>query len=343
MPTSAKAQTRDAPRNPCHNLTNALRHPRPPRRTRPRRHPVGPRRSASAGVPDAAAPGGGPDRHGGAPDRRPVRGQAAEPYAANALQSQVSRLRKRLSLDIEATPAGYRLAVGPDDVDVHRFERLAAEGERALTAGDPSQAAALLGEALGLWRGPALADLPAAFGGRLDEIRLTAAQTRIEAELALGSGGGLVPELRELIAAHPLSERLYGQLMRALHADGRPAEALAVYEEVRRVLADELGADPSAELSGLHVELLRGREPARGRGVPAQLTRFVGRTDELARIDTLLARARLVTLTGPGGAGKTRLAAEVARDRADVCWAELAPLAAWGAGAVRAARGARGA
>ncbi|MFB7749031.1 BTAD domain-containing putative transcriptional regulator, partial [Streptomyces sp. NPDC056121] len=225
--------------------------------------------------------------------------------AANALQSQVSRLRKRLSLGIETTPAGYRLAVGPDDVDVHRFERLAAEGERALTAGDPSRASALLGEALGLWRGPALADLPAAFGSRLDEIRLTAAQTRIEAELALGSGGGLVPELRELIAAHPLSERLYGQLMRALHADGRPAEALAVYEEVRRVLADELGADPSAELSALHLELLRGREPARGRGVPAQLTRFVGRTDELSRIDALLAGARLVTLTGPGGAGKT--------------------------------------
>ncbi|MFB7995857.1 BTAD domain-containing putative transcriptional regulator [Streptomyces sp. NPDC056002] len=247
--------------------------------------------------------------------------------AANALQSQVSRLRKRLSLDIEAIPAGYRLSVGPDDVDVHRFERLAAEGERALTAGDPSRASALLGEALGLWRGPALADLPATFAGRLDEIRLTAAQTRIEAELALGSAGGLVPELRELISAHPLGERLYGQLMRALHADGRPAEALAVYEEVRRVLADELGADPSAELSALHRELLRGREPARGRGVPAQLTRFVGRTDELSRIDALLAGARLVTLTGPGGAGKTRLAAEAARDRADVCWAELAPLA----------------
>ncbi|MFF2504692.1 BTAD domain-containing putative transcriptional regulator [Streptomyces sp. NPDC058067] len=254
-------------------------------------------------------------------------GEAPPAGAANALQSQVSRLRKRLSLDIGATPAGYRLAVGPDDVDVHRFERLAAEGGQALTAGDPARASALLHEALGLWRGPALADLPAAFGSRLEEVRLTAAQTRIEAELALGSGAGLVPELRDLIAAHPLSERLYGQLMRALHAGGRPAEALAVYEEVRRVLTDELGADPSAELSALHLELLRGREPARGRGVPAQLTRFVGRTDELSRIGALLAGSRLVTLTGPGGAGKTRLAAEAARDRPGVCWAEIAPLA----------------
>ncbi|MGW1894289.1 ATP-binding protein [Streptomyces sp. NPDC002004] len=266
--------------------------------------------------------------------------------AANALQSQVSRLRRRLGLEIAGTATGYRLAVDPDTVDVHRFERLAREGRRALAAGDAGRAAGLLREGLGLWRGPALADLPdgQALVARLDELRFAAVQDRIEADLALGGGSALVPELRELIAAHPLGERLYGQLMRALHAAGRPAEALTVYEAARRTLADELGTDPSAELSALHRELLQGREPVRQQGVPAQLTRFVGREEELARIDELLARTRLVTLTGPGGAGKTRLAIEAARawaDRArkpgargvrgdgsgeDVCYVELAPL-----------------
>lgn len=249
--------------------------------------------------------------------------------AANALQSQVSRLRKRLGLDIEATPTGYRLTVSPEDVDLHRFERLAREGRRLLGSGDHGRAAALLREALGLWRGPALAELPGAapLVTRLEELRLAAVQDRVDADLAVGGGPDLVPELRELISGQPLSERLYGQLMRALHAAGRPAEALAVYEEVRRALADALGADPSAELSALHLELLRGQGPARQRGVPAQVTRFIGRADELARIGALLADARLVTLIGPGGAGKTRLAVEAARALPDVCFVELAPLA----------------
>ncbi|WP_447040221.1 BTAD domain-containing putative transcriptional regulator [Streptomyces sp. DSM 118878] len=248
--------------------------------------------------------------------------------AGNALQSQVSRLRKRLGLDIRAAPPGYLIAVSPEDVDLHRFERLAHEGRRALGSGDHAGAAALLKEALGLWRGPALADLPDArpLVARLDEQRLAATQDRAEADLALGGGPALVPELRELIAAHPLSERPRALLMRALRAAGRPAEALTVYEEARQALADALGTDPSAELSALHLELLRGREPARQRGVPAQLTRCVGRTDELARIGALLAGARLVTLIGPGGAGKTRLAIEAARPLPDVCYVELAPL-----------------
>ncbi|MFJ2768256.1 BTAD domain-containing putative transcriptional regulator [Streptomyces sp. NPDC087300] len=249
--------------------------------------------------------------------------------AANALQSQVSRLRKRLGLDIEAVPTGYRLAVSPEDVDLHRFERLAREGRRLLGTGEHARAAALLTEALGLWRGRALADLPDATAllVRLDELRLAAVQDRVDADLALGGGPGLVPELRELISARPLTERLYGQLMRALHADGRSAEALTVYEEARCALADALGTDPSAELSALHLELLRGQEPARQRGVPAQVTRFIGRADELAGIGARLADARLVTLTGPGGAGKTRLAVEAARALPDVCFVELAPLA----------------
>ncbi|MFD9909313.1 BTAD domain-containing putative transcriptional regulator [Streptomyces sp. NPDC059063] len=255
--------------------------------------------------------------------------------AANALQSQVSRLRRRLGPSgaaIEATPTGYRFAVSPDDVDAHRFERLAREGREALAAGEPVRAAGLLRDALALWRGPALADLPGAHGAgtRLDELRTAAVQDRIDADLATGGGPDLVPELRELLAARPLSERLYGQLMRALHAGGRAAEALAVFEEARGTLARELGADPSAELSALHLELLRGAEPARRPGVPAQLTPLVGRERELARIRELLADGRLVTLTGPGGTGKTRLAVEAAQEGAasvDVCFVELAPLA----------------
>ncbi|MBT2398026.1 BTAD domain-containing putative transcriptional regulator [Streptomyces sp. ISL-100] len=255
--------------------------------------------------------------------------------AANALQSQVSRLRRRLGVTIESLPAGYRLVADPDDVDAHRFERLSRAGHRALAEGDPSRAAELLREALGLWRGAALADLTGvpfaeARAAGLDELRLAALQDRVDANLALGGGPELVPELRELIAVHPLRERLYGQLMRALHAGGRPAEALAVYEQARRRLADELGADPSAELAALHLELLRGQSAERAaapRGVPSQLTSFVGRGEELERIGRLLGAERLVTLTGPGGAGKTRLAVEAAgRWAGTVCYVELAPL-----------------
>ncbi|WP_030346522.1 ATP-binding protein [Streptomyces sp. NRRL S-1022] len=260
----------------------------------------------------------------------------AEPPAGalGALQSQISRLRRRLAphTRIDAVPAGYTLAVGPDTVDAHRFARLATEGRGALTAGDHPRAAALLRDALALWRGPALPDLPDAHAdrARLEELRLAVVQDRIEAELGTGGGPELVPELRALLRERPLDERLYGQLMRALHAAGRPAEALAVFGEARRTLADELGADPSPGLSALHLRLLRDGTgaPARPR-LPAQLTRFVGRETELARIDRALAGSRLVTLTGPGGVGKTRLALEAARARtgAGVCLVELAPLA----------------
>ncbi|MGW4345526.1 BTAD domain-containing putative transcriptional regulator [Streptomyces sp. NPDC004690] len=260
----------------------------------------------------------------------------AEPPAgaANALQSQISRLRRRLGphAPIEAVPAGYRLAVPPGAVDAHRFARLAAQGRTALAAGDPARAADRLRAALALWRGPALPDLPDAHAetARLAELRLTAVQDRVEADLALGGGPELVAELRALLADQPLAERLYGQLMRALHAAGRPAEALTVYEDARRALADELGADPSPELSALHLELLRQTRPAPHRPrLPAQLTGFVGRDGELARIAALLTApdARLVTLTGPGGAGKTRLAVEAARAHPDAYLVELAPLA----------------
>ncbi|MGW4421860.1 BTAD domain-containing putative transcriptional regulator [Streptosporangium sp. NPDC004631] len=254
--------------------------------------------------------------------------------AVNAIQAQVSRLRRNLPGDlIEFHGAGYRLAVDADDVDVHRFERLTREGRRFLVAGHHERAARSLRDALGLWRGPALAnvaDAPFAPSQvtRLEEVRLAAREDLVEAELVLPEGTSTA-ELRHLVATHPLRERLRGQLMRALHSAGRQAEALAVFEEVRRLLADELGADPSPELAALHLAILRGGvvsrgaevprgEGARERGVgqrlPAQLTSFVGREEELRRIDALRG-SRLITLTGPGGIGKTRLAIEAAGRR----------------------------
>ncbi len=245
--------------------------------------------------------------------------------AAEALQSQVSRLRRRLRDGgapdglVEFTPAGYRLAVDPQDVDVHRFERLTAE---ARATPGPAAKRKLFTEALALWRGPALdglADPPRA--ARLAELRLAATEERVEAELALGHHERLVAELRELAGEHPLRERLTAQLIRALHGSGRSAEALTAFAEIRERLADELGADPSPELADAHVAALRAAEPAPARRVPVPLTGFVGRT-ELEHLKAALADARLVTLTGPGGAGKTRLAIEAAVGEA--CFVELA-------------------
>ncbi|GII33267.1 BTAD domain-containing putative transcriptional regulator [Planotetraspora mira] len=263
----------------------------------------------------------------------------AEPPASatNALQAQVSRLRQQIGDLVVRHPAGYRLAVEPDDVDALRFERLAAEGRRALASGDHHAAAALLREALGLWRGPALADIPdapfaATETARLEELRLDTAEDLAEAALALGEHRDLLPELHRRVTAHPLRERSRGQLMRALYASGRQAEALAAFEDARRRLADELGTDPSAELASIHLAVLRSDpslSPASAarRSIPAQLTTMVGRTDELRLIDALLSEARLVTLTGPGGTGKTRLATEAAGRRSGgVCFVELAPL-----------------
>ncbi|WP_214326133.1 BTAD domain-containing putative transcriptional regulator [Nonomuraea sediminis] len=255
--------------------------------------------------------------------------------AANALQSQVSRLRRALGRDlVEFHPGGYRLALAEDEVDAHRFERLAAAGRRALDSGDPRTAAGLLREALGLWRGAALADAPhaAAAASGLEELRLSATEDRVEADLALGLHREVVAELRRLLDDHPLRERPRAQLMRALHGGGRQAEALTVYEEGRRLLDDELGVTPGPDLVQAHLAILRStpaEPPAPGhrRGMRAQLTSFVGRDAELDQLGGLLAGTRLVTLVGPGGAGKTRLAAEAAeRVRGDVCLAGLAPV-----------------
>ena len=290
-------------------------------------------------------------------------GQAGPADSGNALQALVSRLRHAAGTGIvEHRAGGYRLAVDPDDVDAARFERLVAQGRTALAAGDPCTGAALLREALSLWRGPALVDVEdAAFAAgpvaRLEELRLAATEDRIEADLALGRGAELAPEAEELATAHPLRERLRGQLMRVLYLAGRQGDALAVYEDTRRLLAERLGVDPSPALSAVHLAILRAdpalgqpssneadpalRQPSsngpapalstslappaastplasgtyrpdRTSNLPAQLTSFVGRDEELNRVSKLLGESRLVILTGPGGTGKTRLAIETA-------------------------------
>jgi predicted ATPase len=264
--------------------------------------------------------------------------------ANNALQTLVSRLRRAFGDTgvIAQSQAGYRLAVAPDEVDAHRFEQLAAEGARALRGGDPRAAGRCLTEALALWRGPALADTPsealASHASRLEDLRLGAVLDRVDADLAVADPAALVPELEVLAAEHPLHERLAGQLMRALGGSGRQADALLVYERLRARLADELGVDPSAELQQVHLGLLRGEFGARQQtprrtNLKAQLTSFVGRDDEVARIGKSLEQFRLVTLVGPGGAGKTRLAGEAAArviDSADdgVWMVELAQITA---------------
>ncbi|MDV5143677.1 BTAD domain-containing putative transcriptional regulator [Streptomyces sp. SBC-4] len=253
-----------------------------------------------------------------------------------ALQALVGRLRRALGHEaiVSAPGGGYRLAVDPDAVDLHRFERLAAEGSAALSGGDAVRAAALLDEALGLWRGPALADLPGRDADplvvRLEQRHTRARRDRFAADLDLGRAVDVLAPLAALAAGHPLDEPVQALRIRALRATGRPAEALAAYEEVRTGLADRLGTDPGPELRALHAELLGapapGLAPDRNGRLPARLTSFIGRDGELGALAAGWAERRLVTLTGPGGVGKTRLALEAAEtfDGGPVHVAELA-------------------
>ncbi|MGW1977430.1 BTAD domain-containing putative transcriptional regulator [Streptomyces sp. NPDC001889] len=263
--------------------------------------------------------------------------------APAAVQALVGRLRRAIGREAVASAegGGYRLLAEPDQIDLHRFDRLTGEGSRALEQGDASKAATLLDEALELWRGPVLADLPdrAAEAARWETRRLEARRARLTALLALGRAEEALPELTALCEAHPIDEALHSLRLRALRATDRPAEALAAYDTLRRDLAARLGTDPGPALRALHAELLAAR-PAPGSipaGSPppgnlrARLTSFVGRERDIAVLREDLAAARLVTLLGPGGAGKTRLAQEVAElvaERApDGVWfAELAPV-----------------
>ncbi|MFJ9677221.1 BTAD domain-containing putative transcriptional regulator [Streptomyces sp. NPDC101194] len=272
--------------------------------------------------------------------------------AVGALQALVGRLRRALGhAAVASAENGYRLAVEPDAVDLYRFERLAAEGARALEEGDAAKAQTVVADALALWRGPVLADLPdrGAVAARWAARRLDARRTGLAAALALGRADEVLPELLALCAEHPIDEPLQALRLRALRDAGRPAQALAAYDEMRTLLADRLGTDPGPELRSLHAELLhqaperplmaaepvpaaRTRAPAVPQGnLRARLTSFVGREDDIDALHEDLSHTRLVTLLGPGGAGKTRLSQEAAESFAaawpDGVWlAELAPV-----------------
>jgi predicted ATPase/DNA-binding SARP family transcriptional activator/peroxiredoxin len=253
--------------------------------------------------------------------------------AAKALQVHVSQLRKLLDKERLQTKApGYLLRVEPEELDLNRFLRLRAEGRHA--------------EALSLWRGAPLADfVDQRFArseiARLDELRLSCLEDRLENDLAAGRHSALVGELDALVKEHPLRQRLRAQLMLALYRSGRDAEALEVYKRARRVLVEELGIEPSRELQELQRAILnqdpsleRALQPAREMAaLPAAANPLIGRQSELSALrGLLLGQARLVTLTGAGGSGKTRLALEVATSlQADfeewVGFVPLAPLA----------------
>ncbi|MFF9814724.1 ATP-binding protein [Streptomyces sp. NPDC014006] len=257
--------------------------------------------------------------------------------ALAALQALVGRLRRALGKDaVASSPGGYRLVAAEYDVDLYVFERLVGHGTRALADGDAGTAARTLDDALALWRGPALADLPdRTAAARPEALRREAIRARAEALLLIGRAADAVPELRELTTAHPYDEPLHALLIRALRDTGRTADALAAYETARRTLADGLGTDPGAELRALYGELLAPAavppvpSPRRTGNLRPRLTSFVGREPELAAIRSELHRARLVTLTGPGGSGKTRLAEETAAGLPQAWLVELAPLDRW--------------
>jgi predicted ATPase/DNA-binding SARP family transcriptional activator len=259
-------------------------------------------------------------------------GEAPPPTATNALQVQVHALRKRLGAErIAREGVGYRLCREPGELDLERFEELTERGRAELADANPDAAAATLRQALELWRGPAYEDVRyEAFAqaevARLEELRLAALEDRIEADLALGRHRELVSELEALVAEHHGRERLCGQLMLALYRSGRQTAALDVFQHARETMRDELGLDPGPELQELQQAILR-QDPALAveapevrarRRLPAPETPLVGRTAELAELKELLRGGiRLVTLTGAGGIGKTRLALQAGHELAE--------------------------
>jgi DNA-binding SARP family transcriptional activator len=260
-------------------------------------------------------------------------GEEPPDRAANLISVYVFRLRRVLGDPdgrvLTTRAPGYQLLLDPGDLDAGRFEELAGQGRRAMAAGDFQRAAGVLAEALGLWRGRALADVPsstlvAAEAGRLEESRLAALELRIEADVGCGLHAQLVPELHRLLSDQPLREGLWSLLIRALDGAGRHAEALAAYGQARQVIADELGVDPGPELQRLYQAMLTAdriprRPPAAARAapsarspapdtsarkaragssrrVPAQLPAdvpdFTGRDAPLTRLRGLVAEAR---------------------------------------------------
>ena len=282
---------------------------------------------------------------------------------AKGLHVHVSRLRRALAAGhsdpdgerLVTTAGGYVLRVGPEELDVQRCERLIGEGRSLLAAGRPDQALAALSGAVELWRGDVLADFQYdAFAqgeiARLGELRAAVLEERIAVEMLLGREAQVLGELERLVRDYPYRERLRGQLMLALYRTGRQAEALAAYRAARSALVDELGIEPSVELRQLHEAILAqdgallqtdpgqpaapagattdGRAPGHVH-LPVQATPLIGRERELAELMTLADSHRLITLTGTGGTGKTRLGMAFAAGLADrypdgVWWVPLA-------------------
>ena len=273
-------------------------------------------------------------------------GAALPANPGNALQVRVSKLRRALAAAgapselVVTRPPGYLLDIPRDRVDALRFTDQVAAARTAAHA-DPAAAARRYREALAAWHGPALAEfVDAAWAGpeavRLTELQLAAREELVDLEVAAGRHSEVLGELEELTAAHPLRERLHARLMLALYRAGRQADALAAYQRARNLLDAELGLEPSSELRDLQEAILQQRAdlavPALATSsrapeaavservaprLPARLTSFLGRDADLHRMGELLQTARLVTVTGPGGVGKTSLALEVARATAE--------------------------
>ncbi|HEY7047873.1 MAG TPA: BTAD domain-containing putative transcriptional regulator [Jatrophihabitantaceae bacterium] len=256
-------------------------------------------------------------------------------HGKGAIQTCVRRLRRALGDEVVRTQgAGYRIDAGPDELDLKRFRALMAGGEQAVAAGDDAGAAARFGEAVALWRGPALANVESDVLHRedvaaLNEQRLAVWQHWADAELRLGRPP--IAELTRLIGEHPLHEPFWQQLMQALHQAGRTADALAAYRQLSAVLADELGLDPSPPLQDLHQAILTGdaplpaaaaAAPAPPRQLSAAIDGFRGRSEELAQLAKMVGAgsgnsAIIATIEGTAGVGKTTLAVRFAHEVAD--------------------------
>ena len=274
-------------------------------------------------------------------------GDALPTNAANALQAVVSRLRRALGEDgvVVTKKPGYALQIAPEAIDATRFEGLLVRA-RQLDADDAATASRLLTEALRLWRGSPYADFAyedfaREERARLEDLHVSVLEEKIAADLSLGRNGEALARLERLIPAYPLREGLRGLLMLALYRAGRQGDAIAAYQETRRVLNDDLGLDPGPELEDIYKRILQHdpslqprsdlQETPRLTNLRTRITTFVGRETEIVELTSILREQRLVTVIGPGGAGKTSLAVEVARGLVDsfdrgVWLVELAPV-----------------
>ncbi|HST66202.1 MAG TPA: BTAD domain-containing putative transcriptional regulator [Mycobacteriales bacterium] len=272
----------------------------------------GPKQRAVLGV--LLAGGGEPVPAGRLVDE--LWGESPPATATAALQVHVSGLRKVLPGRIRTVPAGYVLDLAGAAVDTDGVE----DALRRARAGEPAETAAGLAAVLARWRGPAYGGVPpspavTAAATHWEELRLGALEDRLAADLALGRHAELRAELAGLTAAYPTRERLAAHRMLAAYRSGQPGEALAAYRDLRRALAAELGVEPGERVEALARAIERADPTlAAPTALPIPASRFVGRRRELDRLGELLGRSRVVTVTGPGGAGKTRLALQLARE-----------------------------